>query len=149
MAAVETTSGAARRVALIGLNSRAERLLIPGLLAAGNCTLTALCSRSHDKAQAVAAHHGVAHGFGSVEALLAAGVADTVFINTPPAHRAPAVAAAQAGLAIICEKPLADTAAAAREIADAVAAAGVPAPSTSPTGASPGRGWSPACWPRA
>ncbi|HEV7214128.1 MAG TPA: Gfo/Idh/MocA family oxidoreductase [Chloroflexota bacterium] len=123
---VQTTPGTPRRVALLGLNARAERLLIPGLLAAGNCTLTALCSRSAEKAAAVAARHGVPHSFGSVEALLASGVADTIFINTPPgAHRAAAVAAAQAGLAVICEKPLADSAAAAKEIADAVAAAGV------------------------
>ena len=127
MATVETTPARARRVALIGLNGRAERLLIPGLLAAGNCALTALCSRSDEKARAVAARHGVAHGFGSIEALLEAEVADTVFINTPAAaHRAPAIAAARAGLAVICEKPLAETAAAAKEIAEAVAAAGVP-----------------------
>jgi predicted dehydrogenase len=127
MVTVGTTTGATRRVALIGLNGRAERLLIPGLLAAGNCALTALCSRSAEKARATAARHGVAHAFGGVEALLEAGVADTVFINTPAAaHRAPAVAAARAGLAVLCEKPLAETAAAAKEIAEAVAAAGVP-----------------------
>lgn len=127
MAEGDITPARTRRVALIGLNARAERLLIPGLLAAGNGALTALCSRSAEKAQAIAARHGVAHGFGSIEALLAAGVADTVFINTPAAaHRYPATVAARAGLAVICEKPLADSAAAAREIADAVARAGVP-----------------------
>lgn len=125
---LDTAPATARRVALIGLNARAERFLIPGLLAAGNCTLTALCSRSSEKAAAIAARHGVPHSFGGLESLLAARVADTVFINTPAAaHRAPAVAAAQAGMAIICEKPLADTAAAAGDIADAdaVAKAGV------------------------
>ena len=54
MAGVDATPATARRVALIGLNARAERLLIPGLLAAGNCALTALCSRSAEKAQAIA-----------------------------------------------------------------------------------------------
>lgn len=116
-----------RRVALIGLNARAERVLIPGLLAAGNCTLVALCSRSQAKAEAMAARFDIPQAFDSVATLIAAGVADTAFINTPAsAHQAPAVAAAQAGMAVICEKPLAETATAARAIADAVARAAVP-----------------------
>ncbi len=125
-ATTDSISPGQRRVALVGLNVRAERLLIPGFQRAGNCALVALCSRSEAKAREAADRHSVPHAFGSIEALVAADVADTVFVNTPAsAHAASVIAAARAGLAVICEKPLADTAASAREAAAAVATAGV------------------------
>ncbi len=116
-----------RRVAIIGLNVRAERLLIAGLLAADNCQLTAVVSRSQEKAAAIAAQFEIPHFFDSVDVLAASGVADTVFVNTPPAHHlAPALSAAQHGMAVICEKPLSSSGTSARQLAAAVRERGVP-----------------------
>jgi hypothetical protein len=68
---------------------------------------------------------GDAPAFGSVEALLEARP-DALYIATPDgAHRGPAVAAAEAGVPFLLEKPLATTLADAQAIAGAVARAGI------------------------
>lgn len=116
-----------RRVAVIGLNNRAERLILAGFRAATNCSLVAVVSRSADKAASVAAKFSIPATFTSVEDLVSSGVADTVFINTPSHHHVtPGVLAARAGLAVVCEKPLADDAVTASELVRAVQDAKVP-----------------------
>jgi predicted dehydrogenase len=68
---------------------------------------------------------GDAPAFGSVEALLEARP-DALYIATPDgAHRGPSVAAAEAGVPFLLEKPLATTLADAQAIAGAVARAGI------------------------
>lgn len=50
-----------------------------------------------------------------------------ISVCTPPAmHRSESIAAAKRGLAVLCEKPLAESTDAARELAEAVGATGVP-----------------------
>lgn len=61
------------------------------------------------------------------EEMLAREELQAISVCTPPAmHRAAAVAGAERGLAVLCEKPMAESADAARELAEAVSAAGVP-----------------------
>ena len=109
--AAGAASAARTRVGLVGINDRARRLLLPGLAAAPRAALVAVCSRDQEKARSTAAALGAhVRGFGSVAALLDAGVCDAVYVNTPvEAHVATCLAALDAGVAVICEKPLALT----------------------------------------
>lgn len=71
-------------------------------------------------AATVTAHGGTA--FGDGPELIASGLVDLVSICTPPAfHRPLALAALDAGVGVLCEKPLARTLEDAEAIADAVA----------------------------
>lgn len=70
--------------------------------------------------------HGIAHGFPSVDEALAWGQFDAVTNVTPDAvHFATTMPVLAAGKHVLCEKPLATTAADARAMAEAAARAGV------------------------
>jgi predicted dehydrogenase len=67
--------------------------------------LTAVSSRSAQRAQAFAAEFGVERTYGSVEELLADDAVDIVYVATPHAQHAPIVGAAlDFGRAVLCEK---------------------------------------------
>ncbi len=88
--------------------------------------LQAVCSRNADKVQAFAEQWG----YDSVEtdwkAVIARHDIDAVDICTPNnVHAEIAIAAAEAGKMILCEKPLAGTLAEAQQMTDAVDKAGV------------------------
>lgn len=75
--------------------------------------------------EATTGEHG-GEGFGVGAELIASGKVDIVSICTPPLfHRELAIAAAEAGVAAICEKPLARTLEDAQAITDAVEKAGI------------------------
>lgn len=78
------------------------------------------------RARAAAVAAGGAPHVASIEALIAETRPDALYIATPDAaHRAPAVAAAEAGVPFLLEKPLATTNEDAAAIAEAVTRAGV------------------------
>ncbi len=84
--------------------------------------LAAVGSRSLESARAYAEDHGIAaeHAHGSYEALLADEAVDAVYISTPhPLHARWAIAAAEAGKHVLCEKPLAMNYAEASAVVDA------------------------------
>lgn len=88
--------------------------------------MLAVGSRSPDRAAAFAAKHGIPHSYGSYEALVAAPDVDVVYIAAPHSeHRDLALLALAAGKHVLVEKPIAMSAAEAREIAAAAAAAGL------------------------
>jgi len=69
--------------------------------------LAALCDAAGDRVRELGEEHGVA-AFTSVEDLIAAKAADAVVIATPHfAHTDTAIACLDAGLHVLCEKPLA------------------------------------------
>jgi predicted dehydrogenase len=104
----------------------ATRKVIPGLRRARRSELVAIASRDGERARAVAAELGIARAHGSYEALLGDPGVDAVYIPLPNhLHLEWAIAAARAGKHVLCEKPIALSAADAREIVDACAAAGV------------------------
>jgi predicted dehydrogenase len=115
------------RVGLVGLNERARRLLLPGLMAAPRAELAAVCSRDPAKAQQVAGALGPeVRAFGDVGEMLAAGACEAVYVNTPvEAHAEICMAALRAGCAVICEKPLAPAVGEAEQLARAAEQAGV------------------------
>ncbi|WP_053204326.1 Gfo/Idh/MocA family protein [Jiangella muralis] len=91
--------------------------------------VVAVSGSTEESARRVASRLGVPAAFGSERALIDAGIADVLHVCTPNDRHAPAVRAAfAAGLHVVCEKPLATTAADAAELAGLAASA--PAAST-------------------
>ena len=83
--------------------------------------LHAAASRSQASADAFAKKHGIARSFGSYEELAADGEVDIVYVATPHAfHRDNVLLCLGAGRHVLCEKPLAVSAA---QVAECVAAA--------------------------
>ncbi|MCC5840557.1 MAG: aldo/keto reductase [Opitutales bacterium] len=86
----------------------------------------AVGSRSETAARAFAEEFGVTRFHGGYDALLADNQVDAVYISTPhPQHARWAIAAAEAGKHILCEKPLALNHAEAAVVVEAAAANGV------------------------
>jgi predicted dehydrogenase len=97
------------RVALVGINDRARRLILPGLAAAPRATLVAVCSRDRAKARETATSLGPdVRGYDSLSTLLGSKNVDALYVNTPvESHVDVCLAVLRAGCAVICEKPLA------------------------------------------
>lgn len=90
------------------------------------CELSAVASRSLDKAAEFASKNGIPHAFGSYEEMAASPLVDCVYIATPhPFHKPTAELFLRAGKHVICEKPLCVNAAEARALADCARENGV------------------------
>jgi predicted dehydrogenase len=109
-------------VGVIGLGF--GRAHIPAFQANG-CEVIAVCQRDQASATAIAKRHGVPQVFEGWEEMLERARPDIVSIAAPPSlHRAIALAAFAQGAHVLCEKPLAMTAAEARDMIAAAAQAG-------------------------
>lgn len=98
---------------------RIAALVVPDFAYVDGAELTAVGSRSQQRADAFAARHGIPRAHGSYAALIADPDIDAIYISTPhPQHLAIASAAIDAGKAVLVEKTFAATLAGAREIAD-------------------------------
>jgi UDP-N-acetyl-2-amino-2-deoxyglucuronate dehydrogenase len=70
-------------------------------------TFAACCDIDEARARALAAQYDVPHVFTDIRELLHSGTVDMVLICTPhPSHAGIVVAAAEAGIHVLCEKPL-------------------------------------------
>ncbi|WP_410672845.1 Gfo/Idh/MocA family protein [Amycolatopsis sp. cmx-4-68] len=79
--------------------------------------LAAVAARDGDRARDFAARFEIPKAYGSYEDLLADPDVDAVYVSTPhPLHKQWAIAAAEAGMHVLCEKPLTITAADAEEV---------------------------------
>ena len=88
-------------------------------LAINGSTVTAVGSRTQEKADAYAAEFGIPHAHGSYEALVADPDVDVIYVATPhPSHVADATLALNAGKHVLLEKPYTINAAEARVVAD-------------------------------
>ena len=100
--------------------------VIPGIQRAQRCSVVAIASRDLVHAREVAAPLGIPRTHGSYEALLADPEVDAVYVPLPNhLHPEWTIAAARAGKHVLCEKPLATTAAEAERMIEACADAGV------------------------
>ncbi len=96
--------------------ARIVRKVIPALQAA-NGEVVGIASRTEAKARDYADKHGLAEAFGSYDALLASPDIDAVYIPLPNTlHLEWTLKALRAGKHVLCEKPLAVTAAECEEI---------------------------------
>lgn len=113
------------RVAMIGAGHIAEYHLA-GLAAAGGAEVRALVGRTPDRAAALARRFGVPELATDYRAVLDRRDVDAVVIATPDdTHEAIAIAAADAGKAILLQKPMARSSAECRRIIAAARRAGV------------------------
>jgi len=100
--------------------------VIPGIQRAAHCEVVAIASRDPALAQRVATELAIPTAHGSYEALLADPQVDAVYIPLPNhLHAVWAIAAADAGKHVLCEKPLAMTARDAERMIEAAERAGV------------------------
>jgi len=102
--------------------------LIPAIRAVPGNRVEAVASRSLDKARGFAEAWGLPRAFGCYADLLASGAVDVIYNPLPNSlHAEWTVRALEAGLPVLCEKPLTVTAAEARAVAAVQARTGVPA----------------------
>ncbi|MGZ8596010.1 MAG: Gfo/Idh/MocA family protein [Actinomycetota bacterium] len=102
------------------------RKVIPGIRAAARCEVVAIASRDLARAEAAASELAIGRAHGSYEDLLADPDVDAVYIPLPNhLHAEWTIAAARAGKHVLCEKPLAMTAADAERMIEACQAEGV------------------------
>lgn len=106
------------RWGILGCARISRRGLIPGIRASTTGRLDAIGSRDLANARAWAAEFAIPRAYGSYEAVVADPDIDAIYIPLPnELHRSWVEAAADRGLHILCEKPLALDAAEARAMA--------------------------------
>lgn len=112
---------------VVGCGWVAHDYVVPALRAAPNARVVALCDRDPDALGRVAALAPDARATTALETFLATPGLDAVYVATPNAsHPAVVAAAARAGRAVLCEKPMARTADEAAAMVRTCADAGVP-----------------------
>lgn len=113
------------RVGVIGTGFGAM-VHLPGLTQMEGVEVTAVCSSRLKRAREVAARYRIPTVVEDYRELLTGDVVDAVTIAVPPfLHHPMALAAMEAGVHVLCEKPLARTAAEARDLERMAADTGV------------------------
>lgn len=97
------------RYAVVGLGDIAQEALLPGVAHTGNSEVTALVTGDPKKAGAVGERYGVkdSYDYSQFGDLLRSGTIDAIYLATPNFRHAEfAVPALEAGISVLCEKPL-------------------------------------------
>lgn len=88
--------------------------------------VTAVCSRTREKAEEFASRHGIPHTFTSLEEMAESDVTDAIYIATPNCmHATQSIICMKRGKHVLCEKPLASNAGEVREMIDVARRNGV------------------------
>jgi predicted dehydrogenase len=112
------------RVGIVGCGA-ISRNHLEAFAAADGAEVTVVCDIDPDRAAETARRHGVPRAVSTVEEVLDSGV-DIVSVCTPhPTHEAVVLAAASAGVHVLCEKPIAVDLASAQRMTAACEDAGV------------------------
>jgi predicted dehydrogenase len=94
--------------------------VVPGMMKSPLCNVVAVASRQEEAARDMAAELGIAKAYGSYEALLADPEIEAIYNPLPNHLHVPmTLAAAAAGKHVLCEKPIAITAAEAEALREA------------------------------
>ncbi len=114
------------RVGMIGTSWYADSMHLPSLTSHPQAEVAAICGRNEGRAQELAAKFSIPQTYSDYRAMLASGEIDAVVIAAPDdMHYAMVMDALDAGLHVVCEKPLALTLEQARAMAEHADAAGV------------------------
>jgi predicted dehydrogenase len=113
------------RIGLIGTSWWADWMYMPAIRSHAGADLVAVCGTSAERTAAFAAKHGIPSHYSDWRQMFAAGGLDAVIVAVPDdAHKAIVLGAFDAGLHVLCEKPLALNAADADAMAQAATASG-------------------------
>ena len=95
---------------VLGAGSVAQRRAMPAITKADSAELHALLSRDTTRAKRLAREHGATNAYTTVDALFADNALDAIYVSTPVhLHREQVIAAAERGLHVLCDKPMART----------------------------------------
>jgi predicted dehydrogenase len=108
------------RWGILGCAKIAERQVVPAMQLAESCVVTAIASRDLARAEAAAERLGIPVALGTYEELLARDDVDAVYIPLPNHLHVPwSIRSLASGKHVLCEKPIAMSAAEARQLRDA------------------------------
>jgi predicted dehydrogenase len=114
------------RVGVAGTSWFAQTLHLASLESHPSAEVVAICGRDRERAGQVAAEHGIPQVFTDYRQMITSGRLDALVVVTPDATHFPiTMSALEAGLHVMCEKPMALTADHARQMHDAAEAAGL------------------------
>jgi 1,5-anhydro-D-fructose reductase (1,5-anhydro-D-mannitol-forming) len=112
------------RYGILGFGHHGERRLAPAFEHTKHSQFTGIWRRNQERARENAQHFNIPHVFASPEELCASSLIDAVFVASPDAlHCEHTLLALRHGKAVLCEKPLAMSAAEAVRMANAARAA--------------------------
>lgn len=95
---------------VLGAGSVAQRRAMPAIQKATGAELHALFSRDIDRANKLASEHNATTAYSNVEDLLNDSELDAIYVSTPVnLHCQQVIAAAEQGLHVLCDKPMALT----------------------------------------
>jgi predicted dehydrogenase len=113
------------RVGLVGCGKIAQTHAA-ALNALDEADFVAVCDVDEGRARAFASQHGVSKVYSDVGELLRSGGVDAVIVCTPhPFHAPVAIAAAETGVHVLCEKPISDKLSEAYRMVEAADRAGI------------------------
>jgi predicted dehydrogenase len=117
------------RAAILGTGFWAQTAHVPGLRGISDLELVACVGRTAESADRFAAAEGIPYAYDSLDRLLESTECPDLLVVAGPddIHPAATTAALRAGVAVFCEKPLANTAVVAEELASLAELTGVPA----------------------
>jgi predicted dehydrogenase len=114
------------RVGVIGTSWYADLAHLPRINSHPRAALAAICGRNRARAEEMAAKHGIPLVFTDYRDMIAKGDLDALIVSTPDdLHYPMTMDALDAGLHVLCEKPLALNATQAEEMYETAEAAGV------------------------
>jgi len=114
------------RFGIVGFGLHGVRRLMPGFALAKQCQVTAVQRRDLQKARATAAEYNIPHAFASVEQLCSSSEVDAVLVTSPDSlHLSDTLTAIAHGKPVLCEKPMAMSAAQCREMVETARASKV------------------------
>jgi predicted dehydrogenase len=114
------------RVGVIGTSWFADGYHVPWLKSHPKAVVSAICGRNQVRAEEVAKKHAIPQVFSDFSAMIDKADLDAVVIIAPDdLHYPMTMCALDAGLHVLCEKPLARTAAEAKEMYEKAQRAGV------------------------
>jgi predicted dehydrogenase len=114
------------RVGIVGTSGYPQFVYLPVLTKHENVEVVAICGRNRTRAEEVAAKWGISHVYTDYREMFGQPNLDAVIIASPDdLHYPMTMAALQAGLHVLCEKPMALNAQQAQEMLEAADRAGV------------------------
>jgi predicted dehydrogenase len=108
------------RFGIAGFGLHAKKRLMRGFALAERCRVTALSHRNREQAKALAREYAIPLAFASVEELSQSPQVDAVLVTTPNScHLQDVLSVVRQGKPVLCEKPMAMSAAECRQMVEA------------------------------